>query len=83
MHSDQIGEALQELYSWVKNWDVAFLEDPEWPDTRKKVEAALADRGMAVGGVICKSHGLAVLTTHVNDGEPCTDFLLAERKKTQ
>ena len=81
MHSDQSGEVLRELYSWVQNWDPNFTDDEEWPDTRKKVEAALADMGMdvAVGGIVCKTHGLAVLTTHVNDGEPCTDFLLGEK----
>ncbi len=77
MHSDRLREALRELYSWVQNWDPNFIHDEEWPDTRKKVEAVLADA--AVGGGVCKSHGLAVLTTHVNDGEPCTDYLLGEK----
>jgi hypothetical protein len=27
---------------------------------------------------ICKSHGLAVLMTHVNDGEPCSDYLSSD-----
>lgn len=27
------------------------------------------------GGAICKSHELAVLVTHINDGEPCSDYL--------
>ena len=31
---------------------------------------------------ICPSHGLAVLVTHVNDGEPCDDFLSAARLTT-
>ena len=28
---------------------------------------------------ICKTHGLAILVTHVNNGEPCTDFLMANK----
>lgn len=32
-------------------------------------------RELTAGGTICKSHGLAVLVTHVNDGEPCSDYL--------
>lgn len=36
-------EALGELYAWVKNWDVAFLDDEEWPETRTKVEAHLPE----------------------------------------
>lgn len=32
-------------------------------------------RELTAGGTICRSHGLAVLITHVNDGEPCSDYL--------
>ena len=31
-------------------------------------------------GTICKTHGLAVLVTHVNDGEPCSDWLAAPQQ---
>lgn len=34
----------------------------------------------AIGGKICPSHGRAVLVTHIDDGEPCTDYLLSEEK---
>lgn len=27
------------------------------------------------GGAVCKSHGLAVLVVHVDDGNPCSDYL--------
>lgn len=37
--------------------------------------AARGGGDAATGGAICKSHGLAVLVTHVNDGEPCSDYL--------
>jgi hypothetical protein len=33
------------------------------------------DRELLAGGAICRSHGLAILVTHVNDGEPCSDYL--------
>lgn len=35
------------------------------------------------GGAICKSHGLAVLMTHVNDGEPCSDYLTPVEKERE
>lgn len=31
---------------------------------------------------ICTSHGLAILVTHVNDGEPCSDYLLPDKHIT-
>jgi hypothetical protein len=35
----------------------------------------------AIGGLgICPSHGLAILITHVNDGEPCSDYLYADSR---
>lgn len=34
-------------------------------------------------GLICKSHGLAVLVTHVNDGEPCSDYLNTVTKESR
>ena len=34
--------ALRDLWSWVENWSPPFLEDDEFPDTRERVENALA-----------------------------------------
>lgn len=42
----------------------------QWPDPPPEQPALEGDDGL-----ICKSHGLAVLMTHVNDGEPCVDYL--------
>ena len=38
---DMVRAALKELFGWVQNWDVAFLEDDEWPATRARIETAL------------------------------------------
>lgn len=56
-------------------------------ETRKQALIATAGfiaddrrlRELTAGGTICKSHGLAVLVTHVNDGEPCSDYLSNEQ----
>ena len=37
-------EALTEVMEWIRGWDPSFIEDPEWFDTKAKVEAALATR---------------------------------------
>lgn len=39
--NERLRAALKEVMSWVKNWDVPFLEDDEWADTAEKVRAAL------------------------------------------
>ena len=36
--------ALTEVMGWVNNWDTAFLEDPEWPVTLKRVNDALTPK---------------------------------------
>lgn len=38
-------EALKKVMSWIKNWDVPFLEDERWPETKYKVDAALSKAG--------------------------------------
>lgn len=38
----ELMEALKEVMSWTRNWDVQFLEDDEWPETEEKVRAAIA-----------------------------------------
>lgn len=35
--------ALREVMQWIDNWDVAFLDDSEWPETNRKVTQALSD----------------------------------------
>lgn len=35
-------EALQEVMSWIRNWDPNFTADAEWPETEAKVDAAIA-----------------------------------------
>ena len=33
--------ALEEVMTWIKNWDPQFVDDPEWLDTQEKVTKAL------------------------------------------
>jgi hypothetical protein len=37
-----LSEALVEVMSWIRNWDVPFLEDAEWAETEAKAKAAIA-----------------------------------------
>ena len=30
----ELYEALIEVMQWIKNWDVPFLDDDEWPENR-------------------------------------------------
>lgn len=39
--SPDLQDALEEVMTWVKNWDVPFLEDDEWAETETKVKSAL------------------------------------------
>ena len=44
----------------------------------EQIKELIAERDLSVREAardICTSHGLAVLVTHVNDGEPCSDYL--------
>lgn len=34
-------DALEEVMSWISNWDPNFSYDEEWTDTKARVEAAL------------------------------------------
>jgi len=34
-------KALELLFSWVKNWDSPFMDDPEWPEDEKTIIAAI------------------------------------------
>lgn len=34
--------ALAEVMEWIANWHPDFTDDPEWSDTRQKVDAALS-----------------------------------------
>ena len=38
---DALREALADLWVWCANWDTEFMDDPEFPETRAKVELAL------------------------------------------
>lgn len=40
-----LAEALREVMEWIENWDVPFLDDPEWDSTAEKVTRALAAQG--------------------------------------
>jgi hypothetical protein len=42
---DRLREALTEVRVWIVNWDLPFDEDAEWPATKRKVDAALAQKG--------------------------------------
>lgn len=44
-------------------------------------DAIEALRGSRFGGQICKSHGQAVLVTHITDGKPCEDYLNAGKQE--
>jgi len=46
--SDKTTTALLDVMAWIKNWDVAFLEDDsgEWQTTEANVQAALKDAGV-------------------------------------
>ena len=35
-------EALDEVMSWISNWSPSFTDDDEWPETRNRAVAALA-----------------------------------------
>ena len=47
----RLEEALRDLWSWVTNWSPNFVDDDEFPDTRERVEDALAatDEGVDDG----------------------------------
>jgi hypothetical protein len=34
--------ALKDVMAWINNWDSPFLFDAEWPETERRVEAAIA-----------------------------------------
>ena len=35
--------ALEEVMTWINNWDPEFCDDDEWDDTQRKVSAALEE----------------------------------------
>ena len=37
----KLREALEEVMTWIDNWDPVFCEDDEWDDTKNKVSAAI------------------------------------------
>lgn len=39
---DALVSALEEVKLWIDNWSPDFISDEEWPDTEKKIDAALA-----------------------------------------
>jgi hypothetical protein len=36
-----------------------------------------------LGGAVCRSHGHGVLVTHIDDGDPCSDYLLWTRNQPE
>ena len=38
---EQLREALTEVMEWLSNWNPEFTDDPEWDDTKAKVDEAL------------------------------------------
>ena len=38
----ELYEALNEVMTWIDNWDPNFSDDDEWPETRDKVIKALS-----------------------------------------
>src|SRR5687768_8334264 len=49
--------------------ELTFVPEPVPQEVYSRVHDLAG--GAVPQGDICKSHGLAVLVTHVNDGEPC------------
>jgi len=39
---DEVVRALKEVMDWIDNWDPNFIDDDEWPETKARVDAALA-----------------------------------------
>lgn len=35
--------ALRNVNEWITNWSPDFTDDPEWPSTRSRIDAALGD----------------------------------------
>lgn len=35
-------KALEDVMDWITNWSPPFTDDDEWPDTKARVDAALA-----------------------------------------
>lgn len=44
---EELEAALREVMAWINNWDPAFVMDDEWPETKARVDAALARREAA------------------------------------
>lgn len=44
-------DAHEDVMGWIGNWDPKFTEDGEWPDTRDKSDAALAQATVAISSV--------------------------------
>jgi chromosome segregation ATPase len=52
----------------------------ERDDARSKRDAAVATlQTIGAAGAVCPTHGKAVLVTHVDDDQPCSDYLVAAR----
>ena len=66
---------LANLAAHARGWepDARLLGNLRAEDIAAACEAALA---AVTSGGVC-SHGHAVLVTHVDDGEPCADYLRA------
>lgn len=39
--SPELYEALEEVRTWISNWNCPMTDDPEWNTTEEKMEAAL------------------------------------------
>lgn len=53
----------------------AYLEMAELAAELERELRAQQPEARSPSGDVCKTHGLAVLVTHVNDGQPCEDYL--------
>lgn len=73
-------DAAEEIVKYFR--DLASYGNIREPDEDLLIAKVLEMLSGVVGGEICKSHGLAVLVTHVNDGEPCSDYLHTEPAPT-